>query len=448
MSVPQVYPPAFMTLPALIRPRCLLLVAVLGAILGWRSIAVPASAPPVSPREQATPEAAATLVPADDLFARLGVERARRAGWRGQGMTVAVLDSGFRGYRSALGRALPADVEVKSFERTGNLEARDSQHGILCAEVVHSLAPDAKLLLANWDTENPESFLAAVRWAKGRGAKVCTCSLIMPSWSDGDGGGRIHAELARLLGDGRAPGDMLFCACAGNIAQRHWSGKLRPDAGGYHQWQAGQVSNPLTPWDAERVMVELYGQLTTPCMLQVWSGRNLIGETKLMKQPEGAWSKASVRVEPQPGQKYQVCVRWLGTAPPAETFHVVALGGYLGQWTSERSIPFPGDGARVLTVGAVDRGGQRTFYSSCGPNSKEPKPDFVAEVPIPTRLREKPFSGTSAAAPQAAGLAALLWSGHSDWTASQVASTLRASALDLGPPGHDFETGFGLLRLP
>ena len=29
----------------------------------------------------------------------------------------------------------------------------------------------------------------------------------------------------------------------------------------------------------------------------------------------------------------------------------------------------------------------------------------------------------------------------------QVRSTLRATALDLGPPRHDWETGYGLLNL-
>ena len=60
----------------------------------------------------------------------------------------------------------------------------------------------------------------------------------------------------------------------------------------------------------------------------------------------------------------------------------------------------------------------------------------------------RPFTGTSAAAPQAAGLAALVWSRHPDWTAAQVQEALRTAARDLGPAGHDFETGYGLIHLP
>jgi subtilisin family serine protease len=77
-----------------------------------------------------------------------------------------------------------------------------------------------------------------------------------------------------------------------------------------------------------------------------------------------------------------------------------------------------------------------------------PKPDFVAPVPFASAWRPKPFGGTSAAAPQAAALAALVWSRHPDRTAAEVRSALRSAALDLLTPGHDWETGYGLVRLP
>ena len=80
-------------------------------------------------------------------------------GYRGQGVKVAILDSGFRGYRRFLGKGLPKTVRTRSFRIDRDLEARDSQHGILCAEVVHAIAPDAELLFATWEPGSPRAFL-------------------------------------------------------------------------------------------------------------------------------------------------------------------------------------------------------------------------------------------------------------------------------------------------
>src|SRR4051812_34820529 len=93
-----------------------------------------------------------------------GADAWHAAGVRGRGVKVAVLDTGFRGYRDHLGRELPATVKVKSFRHDADLEARDSNHGVACAEVIHTLAPDAELLFANWEPDHPETFLAAVAW--------------------------------------------------------------------------------------------------------------------------------------------------------------------------------------------------------------------------------------------------------------------------------------------
>src|SRR5437879_6499045 len=130
-------------------------------------------------------------------LALLGVDGWHKAGVRGRGMKVAILDSGFRGYKGQLGGPLPANVVARSFRRDGNLEAKDSQHGILCGEVIHALAPEAKLLFANWELERVDEFLGAVRWAREQGARIISCSVVTPNWSDGKGGGAIHQELAR-----------------------------------------------------------------------------------------------------------------------------------------------------------------------------------------------------------------------------------------------------------
>jgi subtilisin family serine protease len=422
------------------RPRALrLMVCFLAALVGLATV----FAPPATPDADPTP-------PLDHAahLERLGVPSWHRQGYRGQGVKIAILDTGFHGWRQYLGKQLPVHVTTRSFRSDGNLEAKDSQHGILCAEIIHTLAPDAELLFANWDAETPATFLEAVRWAKAAGARVLTCSVIMPGWSDGEGGGPVHFDLDAALGD-----DVLFFASAGNTAQRHWCGSLHPDAEGWHQWGAFCINNTLQPWGGERVAVEVYGPLGDQLELQIL-GKNggvvcraPLTNTFCNRRP---WSHAVAKFDPDPGEDYHVCLKCSADhkSLPETKLHVVALGGNLEYCRCGGSIPFPADGARVLAVGAVDRRGLRAPYSACGPNSQKPKPDFVALVPFPSQCRLRPFSGTSAAAPQAAALAALVWSRQPQANASQVSGFLRGAALDLGPRGHDWETGYGLIRLP
>lgn len=401
---------------------------------------------------QATPEAALKL--RQQLRQKLGIERWHQQGYRGQGVKVAILDSGFRNYRDFLGRVLPRKVTVRSFRRDEDLEARNSQHGILCAEAIHALAPEAELLLANWEPNQPAAFLQALHWARQQGASIVSCSLIMPSWSDGEGGGAVNRAITQLVGSGKQPGDVLFFASAGNTAQRHWCGTFHRDPHGYHQWEPGRTGNTLIPWEEERIAVELYGRSAGSYRLEVRDALTgeCVGQSLLHCLGETAQegSCALVRFLPRPQRRYLVKIQEISSADRAETepFHLVVLGGSLMHTTSHGSIACPADGPGALAIGAVNAAGQRWDYSSCGPNSRWPKPDFVAPVPFPSLWRERPFSGTSAAAPQAAALAAVCWSKHADWTAEQVRQALRESALDLGPPGHDWETGYGMVMAP
>ena len=380
-------------------------------------------------------------------IALLGVEAWHRASRLGGGIKVAVLDSGFRGYKKFLGDVLPAKLRVHSFRHDGNLEAKDSQHGILCGEVVHALAPDAEILFANWEPDDPETFLEAVRWARKEGARIATCSVIMPCWSDGNGGGEVHRKLAGLLGDGKTVEDMLCFASAGNIAERHWVGDFRQGADGLHDWRGGATSNRVSPWGSERVSVELYAPAGSARFeLSVCDANTGAVIGKAASQTAGDRSTAVIRFEPESSRSYAAHVRRLSEGP--SRFHLTSLSADLEITTPQSSVAFPADGPEVIGVGAVDADGRRLSYSSCGPNSTHFKPDMVAPVPFMSFCRSRPFAGTSAAAPQAAGLAAVLWSENKSWVAREVSQKLIESTRDLGAPGPDFETGYGRIGLP
>jgi len=264
----------------------------------------------------------------------------------------------------------------------------------------------------------------------------------MPTWSDGEGGGVIHEGLTKLLGR-----DGLCFASAGNTAQRHWAGPFHDAGDGWHEWLPGRKDNGLLPWGSEPVSVELCWPAGTDYELTVWDATTdtEVGHSRPRHGIERTC--AVVPVNPEARHDYRVRVR-RADGEKAGSFHLVVLGGGLELRTAHGSIAFPADGPEVIAVGAVGADGRREPYSSCGPNSRQPKPDLVAVVPFPSQVRSRPFVGTSASAPQAAALAALLWSCRPEWSAGQVREALARSARDLLAPGHDEETGYGLIALP
>ena len=130
-------------------------------------------------------------------------------------------------------------------------------------------------------------------------------------------------------------------------------------------------------------------------------------------------------------------------------FHLSVLGGWLERCTERGSIPFPADGPEFVG----DRGGGRRLAGGRRTARAARMARGRSRISSPRcrcgrRRGPQPFSGTSAAAPQAAGLAALVLGRHPDWSPAKVRDALRRAAVDIDPPGHDPETGYGLLRLP
>ncbi len=80
------------------------------------------------------------------------------------------------------------------------------------------------------------------------------------------------------------------------------------------------------------------------------------------------------------------------------------------------------------------------------------KPDITAASCVTTDVPMSPqsknpyiFCGTSAAAPHAAAIAALIKSAHSDWTPDQIRKALTTTALDIETPGWDALSGYGVV---
>jgi hypothetical protein len=84
-------------------------------------------------------------------------------------------------------------------------------------------------------------------------------------------------------------------------------------------------------------------------------------------------------------------------------------------------------------------------FSSTGGAIRQ-KPDIAAADGVSTDVPGfQPFFGTSAAAPHAAAIAALLWSYAPGLTPAQIRTVLTGTALDVNPVGVDPDTGYGVV---
>ena len=128
---------------------------------------------------------------------------------------------------------------------------------------------------------------------------------------------------------------------------------------------------------------------------------------------------------------------------------VVAAAGNDGQ----RGNPptFPADWPHVVTVAASDRNNVVAPFSteSSGNDITAPGIGITGAVP----LSHDPSGyvggdGTSFAAPMVSAAAAWIWTARPTLTVGQLAGVLRESATDIGPPGFDNASGYGLLNIP
>ncbi len=95
--------------------RLLLRHSIVGLALAFAGCSSSPGPAPISV-EQAAPDgpgsAAIDSPSRQQHLERLGVPPWHEKGYRGQGVRVAILDSGFRGYRGFLGKGLPRSVKT------------------------------------------------------------------------------------------------------------------------------------------------------------------------------------------------------------------------------------------------------------------------------------------------------------------------------------------------
>jgi subtilisin family serine protease len=112
---------------------------------------------------------------------------------------------------------------------------------------------------------------------------------------------------------------------------------------------------------------------------------------------------------------------------------------------------YPAAYPHVLTVGATSESGRSAAFSTLAPTVDLAAPGM--QIPVAEPLAQEPSgykqdSGTSFSSPLVAGAAAWVWTMRPDLDNTQLFELMRRSATDIGPPGFDTATGYGLLDIP
>ncbi len=389
----------------------------------------------------------------------------------GAGLAVGVISDGVGrlGISMASGD-LPASVELVS--AGGPLPGAGTE-GTAMLEIVHDLAPGARLLFAAPRTS--AEMVTAIERLAAAGADVVVDDLVFtdePKFVDGP-----VAEAARRFASEAG----IYVTAAGNFARAHWIGDYRRGAaaafGGtaysaVHLFRAGDAGNTLrVPAGAELYAVlqwnERFGSAARDFDLVV--ARPRAGDDDVLA--------ASTEEQSGAGNPYEA-LRWTnGGAVPADAYLAIAeyqtaastVGTRLDVLVFSRSAlglehvvtrdSVFGHAAveEVLSVAAASIFDPATIedFSSRGPATvffprREVRlvPRLAAVNGVETAVGRSgffanPFFGTSAAAPHVAACAALVLGTGA--LAADATAALAATALDVGSEGADLVAGAGLL---
>ena len=363
----------------------------------------------------------------------------------GRGIKVGILDLGFRGYQAHLGRSLPENIVGRSFILDADdLNATQTEHGAACAEVIHSIAPDAQLFFAAYRTE--VEMREAVDWLLAQGVQII-------SNSTGTAYGPLDGTAAqsRLVDEVSGRG-VLWINSAGNFGHSHYRGIFTDtDGNGYHEFPDGQEVMTIAPNTTAALILNWddWGGGTEDYSLFLLDDnqQELAASRGIQNGPDTDAAEAIVYNFPG-GGTYSIAIRAEKITRAAQ-FDFFIPNARIEFPSAPYSVSTPGDARTALTVGAVFwRDSALEPYSSQGPTHDErTKPDISAPAGVQSEVYQKPFSGTSASAPHVAGAAALVLEANPGFSPADLRDFLSSRSVDLGSAGLDSEYGAGTLWL-
>lgn len=379
-------------------------------------------------------------------FNVIGAGNFHKKGYRGQGVKVAVVDVGFRGYRTLLGTELPIAVFDTSFAPNDvdiNTTAQD--HGTNCAQIIHDVAPDAELGLIHF-SGNLTEFHAILDWLGNQDYDVISCGIGYQEAGWPDGSSVVSSKVTGLVNAGK-----IWVNSAGNHATVHWRGEFSdPDGNSIHNFRGSDEDNGIYFDYGSKIKVSIIWKDTSADLdLEIQRNGNVISGS-YNRQPDPDPYEEIVDTADISGSYDIVVKKYSGSTSPIFHLFVDAPNRQLEYYTPERSILLPADASGAFAVGAVSLSLPYPIegYSSRGPTEDSRlKPDFVAPTCVSVAGTPLPFCGTSAAGPHAAGAAALYLAYKPTATPDMVRLAFQEWAKSLGTPSPNNTYGWGLIQL-
>ncbi|MEZ5593307.1 MAG: S8 family serine peptidase, partial [Gammaproteobacteria bacterium] len=417
----------------------------------------------------------------------LGAAQLRASiGVSGSGQTVGVLSDGVDHLGNAQASGdLPASVGVLSNTlgclaagtdcscptNTPNCDVKDE--GTAMLEIVHDLAPGAQLLFSDAGA-SPEAFAQRILGLRNAGSSIIVDDIGWfgsPYYEDG--------IIAQTINSVTLNNDIAYFSSAGNQALEHYESFFNDTSGnGFHEFSAGDDSlGFILPAGATAVVFlqwnNKWGSANDDYDLLIADQNfQILAESTNTQNGTGDPFEVTGIVNTSDSEMlFNIGVKKFAGADREFTIllrnasaqEYISAGGITGHQAAEHCLA-------IGTINAQDAATNDIApYSSQGPSriysydgagnpvgfTDRLKPDLTAidgvlvtgaggfGVADPNGSSNRLFFGTSAAAPHAAAIAALVRAAAPQLSATQVAQVLRSTALDIGTAGFDFVSGSG-----
>ena len=403
------------------------------------------------------------------------------AGFRGQGVKIAVMDVDFLGL-SALKASdeLPASVIVTNFS-TEAMEIGTDGHGCACAEIIYDLAPAVQLyLIKSTDMSEDE---AAKNYCKAQGVQIISQSggYDALNFHDGVAYSSITPHPVTIANDAAANG-ILWVNAAGNEQIQHAIAAWRDsNANDYLDWKSsGSTTSMNELWNGGSV-IPAGEVLDIYLTWNEWPVTDQDFDLDLYRLVGSTWTYVTSADSTQDGTqaprehltytvttaaRYSVAIyNYSATRSPTFILRSYPYELYYYCYNnydipSPGSLCIPADAASVFAVGTIYfinyTTGPVEWFSSLGPNNGAytgnptvVKPDICGQDWVSTvTYGTEGFSGSSASTPHIAALAALVKGRYPTYSNAQLRSYLEGRGIDLGVAGKDNTYGYGPCVLP